>query len=92
MNAPLLAEVMKPLGTIAAYGSVKNMTPELPFGPFLFKALKITRMLRVGRLVKDVDNLVAASAVATGTPGVEPAATAWGAEPVHPLPGMCDAG
>ena len=41
VNAGLLAEVMKPLGTIAAYGSVKNMTPELPFGPFLFKALKL---------------------------------------------------
>ena len=40
-NAGLLAEVMKPLGTIAAYGSGKNMTPEFPFGPFLFKALKI---------------------------------------------------
>ncbi|MEM8775163.1 MAG: NADPH:quinone reductase [Pseudomonadota bacterium] len=40
-NAALLGEVMKPLGTIATYGSGKNMTPELPFGPFLFKALKV---------------------------------------------------
>ena len=49
-RARLLAEVhmsldimtmMKPLGTIAAYGSVKNMTPELPFGPYLFKGLKL---------------------------------------------------
>jgi NADPH2:quinone reductase len=40
-NASLLAEVMAPLGTVAAYGSAKDMTPELPFGPFLFKALKI---------------------------------------------------
>ena len=40
-NAALLAEVMKPLGTIAAYGSGKDMTPTLPFGPYLFKALKI---------------------------------------------------
>ncbi|MEM6376291.1 MAG: NADPH:quinone reductase, partial [Pseudomonadota bacterium] len=40
-NAALLADVMKPLGTIATYGSGKNMAPELPFGPFLFKALKI---------------------------------------------------
>ena len=40
-NAALLAEVMKPLGTIATYGSGKSMTPELPFGPYLFKALKI---------------------------------------------------
>jgi len=40
-NAALLAEVMTPLGTIAAYGSGLDMTPELPFGPFLFKALTI---------------------------------------------------
>ncbi|MCR9146335.1 MAG: NADPH:quinone reductase [Rhodobacteraceae bacterium] len=40
-NAALLAEVMKPLSTIAAYGSAKDMTPRLPFGPFLFKALKL---------------------------------------------------
>ncbi|WP_138934380.1 NADPH:quinone reductase [Roseovarius arcticus] len=40
-NAPLLGEVMKPLGTIAAYGSGKDMTPTLPFGAFLFKALKL---------------------------------------------------
>ncbi len=40
-NAALLAEVMAPNGTIAAYGSFIDMTPELPFGPYLFKALKI---------------------------------------------------
>ncbi|MFY9240991.1 MAG: NADPH:quinone reductase [Roseovarius sp.] len=40
-NISLLAEVMRPLGTIAAYGSGAEMTPTLPFGPFLFKALKI---------------------------------------------------
>lgn len=40
-NAALLADVMKPQATIAVYGSGKSMTPELPFGPFLFKALKI---------------------------------------------------
>ncbi|SLN50979.1 Phthiocerol synthesis polyketide synthase type I PpsC [Roseovarius albus] len=40
-NAALLAEVMKPLGTVATYGSGKALTPELPFGPYLFKALKI---------------------------------------------------
>jgi len=40
-NAALLGEVMAPLGTIAAYGSGKEMTPKLPFGPYLFKALKI---------------------------------------------------
>ena len=40
-NADLLAEVMTPLGTIATYGSGKEMAPTLPFGPYLFKALKI---------------------------------------------------
>ncbi len=40
-NLPLLTEVMKPLGTIAAYGSAKDMTPAMPFGPMLFKALKL---------------------------------------------------
>ncbi|SFN68684.1 NADPH2:quinone reductase [Roseovarius lutimaris] len=40
-NAPLLAEVMAPNATIAAYGSGQNMTPVLPFGPFLFKAITL---------------------------------------------------
>jgi NADPH2:quinone reductase len=40
-NVDLLAEVMAPLGTIATYGSGKEMAPTLPFGPYLFKALKI---------------------------------------------------
>lgn len=40
-NLPLLTEVLKPLGTIAAYGSAKDMSPEMPFGPMLFKALKL---------------------------------------------------
>ncbi|MDU8925976.1 NADPH:quinone reductase [Alisedimentitalea sp. MJ-SS2] len=40
-NIDLLAQVMKPLGTIAAYGSAADMTPTLPFGSLLFKAIKI---------------------------------------------------
>ncbi len=40
-NAALLADVMAPNGTIAAYGSGKDMTPALPFGPLLFKAIRI---------------------------------------------------
>lgn len=40
-NLAMLCEVMKPLGTIAAYGSAKDMAPEMPFGPMLFKALKL---------------------------------------------------
>lgn len=44
-NATLLPEVMAPNGTIAAYGSGKEMTPQVPFGPYLFKALKIDIVL-----------------------------------------------
>ncbi|MGX0878047.1 NADPH2:quinone reductase [Roseovarius sp. MBR-154] len=41
VNVALLPEVMAPNGTIATYGSFKDMTPQIPFGPYLFKALKI---------------------------------------------------
>ena len=41
VNASLLGEVMRPMGTVAAYGSALDMTPKLPFGQYLFKALKI---------------------------------------------------
>lgn len=44
-NAGLLAEVMRPGGTICAYGSGKDMTPTLPFGPYLFKALTLQIVL-----------------------------------------------
>lgn len=44
-NATLLPEVMAPHGTIVAYGSGKDMTPQVPFGPYLFKALKIDIVL-----------------------------------------------
>ncbi|MEL7014325.1 MAG: NADPH:quinone reductase [Pseudomonadota bacterium] len=40
-NLDLLSEVMRPLGTIATYGSGKEMVPTMSFGPLLFKALKI---------------------------------------------------
>ncbi|MEL7279122.1 MAG: NADPH:quinone reductase [Pseudomonadota bacterium] len=40
-NAEVLTQVMRPLGTIATYGSGKDMTPAMPFGPMMFKALKI---------------------------------------------------
>ncbi|MEM9579474.1 MAG: NADPH:quinone reductase [Pseudomonadota bacterium] len=45
VNAGLLAEVVRPNGTIAAYGSQKDMAPTLPFGPFLFKAITIDIVL-----------------------------------------------
>ncbi len=40
-NADLLAEVMAANATVATYGSFRNMAPQLPFGAFLFKAIKI---------------------------------------------------
>ena len=40
-NIDLLHQVVRPLGTIATYGSAKNMAPQVNFGPLLFKALKI---------------------------------------------------
>ncbi|SLN32568.1 Quinone oxidoreductase 1 [Roseovarius litorisediminis] len=40
-NAALLADIIAPNSTIATYGSGASMTPTLPFGPYLFKALKI---------------------------------------------------
>lgn len=44
-NAELLAAVMAENGTIAAYGSGRNMSPELPFGAYLFKAITIDIVL-----------------------------------------------
>lgn len=41
VNVDLLAEVMRPMGTIAAYGSALDLTPTLPFFQYLFKALTI---------------------------------------------------
>lgn len=44
-NIAINADVVAPNGTIAAYGSAKNMTPEIPFGTLLFKAAKIDIVL-----------------------------------------------
>lgn len=44
-NAALLAEVMRPMGRIVAYGSGRDMAPVLPFGPYLFKALTLEIVL-----------------------------------------------
>ncbi len=44
-NVTMLAEVMRPQGTICAYGSGAEMTPVLPFGPYLFKALTLDILL-----------------------------------------------
>ncbi len=44
-NIALDAEVIKPNGRIAAYGSAKSMEPTLPFLPLLFKAVTIDIIL-----------------------------------------------
>ena len=45
INADIDAAVIAPNGTIAAYGSAKNLTPELPFFQMLFKAVTIDIIL-----------------------------------------------
>ena len=45
INAEIDAAVIAPNGTIAAYGSAKNLTPELPFFQMLFKAVTIDIIL-----------------------------------------------
>ena len=44
-NIALDAELIKPNGRIAAYGSAKVMEPTLPFLPLLFKAVTIDIIL-----------------------------------------------
>ena len=41
INLNWLHEVLKPNGTLAVYGSSKEMNPTIPFGLYLFKAIKI---------------------------------------------------
>jgi len=45
LNAATDADVIKANGTIAAYGSAKDMAPTLLFGPLLFKAVTIDILL-----------------------------------------------
>jgi len=45
VNIALLAQVMAPNSTIAAYGSALDLAPTLPFGPLLFKAITIDIVL-----------------------------------------------
>lgn len=45
VNIATDAEIIKPYGTIAAYGSQIEMAPTLPFGPLLFKAATIDIIL-----------------------------------------------
>ncbi len=44
-NAETLGQVMAENGTVAAYGSGLDMTPALPFGAYLFKAITIDIVL-----------------------------------------------
>lgn len=57
-NAAILAEVLRPCATIAAYGSGKEMAPVLPFGPYLFKAITIDVVL-----IYLLDNVARANAI-----------------------------
>lgn len=41
INANTDAAVISPNGVISVYGSARDMTPELPFGPLLFKAVTV---------------------------------------------------
>ena len=41
-NINLLPEIMKPYSTISIYGSAKNMSPTIPFGQYLFKAITLS--------------------------------------------------
>lgn len=45
INAAIDAEVIAPNGTIAAFGSAKNLSPKIPFGPMLFKAVTLDIIL-----------------------------------------------
>ena len=40
-NVNLLHNIVRQNGEISLYGGAKNMNPKFPFGPYLFKALKI---------------------------------------------------
>ena len=41
LNIATNAQVIAPNGTISVFGSAQNMSPEIPFGPLLFKAVTI---------------------------------------------------
>lgn len=45
VNIATDAEIITPNGRIAAYGSAKDLSPTLPFGPLLFKAVDIDILL-----------------------------------------------
>ncbi|MEQ9259667.1 MAG: NADPH:quinone reductase [Roseovarius sp.] len=74
-NAELLTQVMRPLGTVAAYGSGKDMTPTLPFGGFLFTALKIDitliYILPEGPRIEAIGKLHAALQAGALTPEID---------------------
>ncbi|WP_415919808.1 NADPH:quinone reductase [Tateyamaria sp. SN6-1] len=45
LNAHADTDMIAPGGTICAYGSARDMTPTLPFGPMLFKAVTLDIIL-----------------------------------------------
>ena len=44
-NIGMIPKIMRPMGTVFIYGSGKNMTPQFPFGEYLFKSLKLNLVL-----------------------------------------------
>ena len=44
-NIAMLPKIMRAMGTVSIYGSGKNMTPQFPFGEYLFKSLKLNIIL-----------------------------------------------
>ncbi len=45
VNAEMLAEVIRPCGSVATYGSALDKTPTLPFYGFMFKNISLTMMM-----------------------------------------------
>lgn len=56
LNIGMVAEVMRPNGRVAIYGSGLNMMPTIEFGPILFKALTLDVILIY--LQEEVDRLM----------------------------------
>ena len=59
-NVNLLHKIVRQNGEISLYGGAKNMTPTFPFGPYLFKALKINIALIYILPKQDRDNALKA--------------------------------
>ena len=58
INTATLASVVKPCGSIAAYGSALDKTPTLPFYDFMFKNIQLTMLIVYLLDDKDRENTV----------------------------------